>query len=56
MLDWLGETHDHAMCKEAARLLEGAVKQGYASGRIHPAEFGGSGGTESIAATVKSLI
>lgn len=56
MLDWLGEAHDHLMCREAGQILESAVKQGYALGRIKSAEFFGSDGTESIAATVKELI
>ena len=59
MLDWLGERSDGrvgAAPAAAARRLERAVDDVFASGRIVPFEFGGRDGTEAIAAAVASSL
>jgi 3-isopropylmalate dehydrogenase len=57
MLDWLSERSDGAVSvalAEAARRIERAVDEVFASGRITPFEFGGSDGTKAISAAVGS--
>ena len=51
MLDWLADKHDHAPAADAARRIERAVDDAYASG-LRPMEFGGAAGTAAIAAAV----
>ena len=55
MLDWLGQTHDHAPAAEAALRLERAVGNAYASG-IKPMEYGGQDGTAAIANAVMQAL
>ncbi|MEO6032838.1 MAG: isocitrate/isopropylmalate dehydrogenase family protein [Burkholderiaceae bacterium] len=54
MLDWLGERHDNEALVQAARRVERAVDEVFASSRVLPFEFGGSDGTTAIAAAVAS--
>jgi 3-isopropylmalate dehydrogenase len=56
MLEWLGERHGSEGCRTAARKLEAAIKTGFQTGKIQPAEFGGSHGTEDVTRTVIELI
>jgi 3-isopropylmalate dehydrogenase len=52
MLEWLGERHRNERLTEAARVLEGAVREIFKDGSVRPFEFGGSDGTTSISRTV----
>jgi len=52
MLDWLGERHGLRQCVEAAALLERAVDQAFASGKIVTPEFGGKDGTAAVTRAV----
>ena len=48
MLDWLGERFGDARLAEAARRIEHAVDDVFASGRIVPFDLGGGAGTREI--------
>ena len=52
MLDWLGERHGLSQCVEAAMLLECAVDDAFATGRLVTPEFGGKDGTAAVARAV----
>ncbi|HEX4883157.1 MAG TPA: isocitrate/isopropylmalate dehydrogenase family protein [Casimicrobiaceae bacterium] len=52
MLDWLGDRTGEAGLAEAAVRIERAVDAAYASGRLHPVEFGGRDGTKAIAGAI----
>ncbi|MEW6332960.1 MAG: isocitrate/isopropylmalate family dehydrogenase [Thermodesulfobacteriota bacterium] len=52
MLDWLGNRHGTAAPVAAARRLERAVEEGYASREIRPMEFGGPHGTKEVTRAV----
>jgi 3-isopropylmalate dehydrogenase len=54
MLDWLAERHDSGPLAEAAKRIERAVDEVFASGRIVPFELGGRDGTNAIATAVAS--
>ncbi len=54
MLDWLAERNDNDALAQAARRIERAVDEVFASGRVLPFELGGSDGTAAIAAAVAS--
>ncbi|MEP7283452.1 MAG: isocitrate/isopropylmalate dehydrogenase family protein [Rubrivivax sp.] len=54
MLDWLGERHGNAALLAAARRIERAVDEVFASGRVQPFDLGGTDGTAAIAAAVAS--
>ena len=56
MLDWLGERHGHGPCLDAAAVLNRAIEDGFASGDIRPAEFGGPDGTAAITKAVLARI
>ena len=56
MLDWLGERHHSEGCRAAAQKLETAIKTGFETGKIQPAEFGGPHGTEDITKAIIELI
>jgi len=56
MLEWLGERHDIDALKTAAKVLEAAVSEGFASGRVNPKEFGGPHGTKETARAVIDII
>jgi len=56
MLDWLGERHADAACRNAAHALEAAVDRVFAERRVLPSEFGGSDGTAAIAQAVISAL
>ncbi len=48
MLDWLGHRHGVEACGTAARILENAVDDAYASGALRPCEIGGKSTTADI--------
>ncbi len=54
MLDWLGERYDSGPLSEAARRIERAVDEVFASGHLVPFELGGRDGTNAIATAVAS--
>jgi 3-isopropylmalate dehydrogenase len=54
MLDWLAERNDSGPLAEAAKRIERAVDEVFASGRIVPFELGGRDGTNAIATAVAS--
>ena len=56
MLDWLGARHGVERAVEAASLIEDAVTEGFVSGRVQPAEFGGPHGTTEITRTLLDII
>ena len=56
MLDWLGERYGHESCVTAAGVLNQAIEDGFASGQIQPAEFGGPHGTVEITKAVLERI
>lgn len=56
MLEWLAHRHNSDALKDAAALLDGAIREGYAAGHIRPAECGGSDGTRAVANKVIKLI
>lgn len=56
MLEWLAHRHESDALKDAAALLDGAIREGYAAGHIRPAEFGGADGTKAVANKVMKLI
>lgn len=60
MLDWLGERHGIAALGEAARLIEDAVDDAFASKALRPMEFGGDQGlkdaTRAIADTLEKKL
>jgi 3-isopropylmalate dehydrogenase len=55
MLDWLADKHDHQPAADAAIRIERAVDKAYQSG-IKPMEYGGSDGTNAIAAAVMTAL
>jgi 3-isopropylmalate dehydrogenase len=56
MLEWLGERHRVDALTTAARVLEAAVSQGFASGRVNPMEFGGPHGTRDVARSIIDIV
>jgi 3-isopropylmalate dehydrogenase len=52
MLDWLGERHDVAGAREAARLITRAVDDAFRGGRLLTCELGGEAGTQAVATAV----
>jgi 3-isopropylmalate dehydrogenase len=54
LLDWLADRHGTAPLASAARRIETAVDEVFASGRVLPFELGGHDGTAAIAAAVAS--
>ena len=56
MLDWLGEQHGIERLSAAARILENAVRNAYASGSLRPFEHGGNDGTAEITHAVLSQL
>jgi 3-isopropylmalate dehydrogenase len=56
MLDWLGHRHSIDAMVTAARILEDAVEEGFASRRINPMEFGGPHGTKDVVRSVIDII
>ena len=55
MLDWLGRRHSEPSAMKAARLIEAAVDDAFASG-LKSIEFGGEDGTVAIATAVESAL
>jgi 3-isopropylmalate dehydrogenase len=55
MLDWLADKHDHAPAAAAARRIEAAVDQAFASG-IKPPDLGGRDGTPAVAKVVLAAL
>jgi 3-isopropylmalate dehydrogenase len=56
MLDWLGSRHDVAKACEAAALIEAAVEEGFATGKLNPVEFGGPHGCKEITGALLDII
>jgi len=56
MLEWLGERHGMDGLKTAARVLDDAVTEGFASGRVNPMEFGGPHGTREVTRSIIDII
>ncbi len=52
MLDWLADRHASEPLNQASLRLEHAVDAVFASGRLRPFEFGGTDGTQAIAAAI----
>jgi 3-isopropylmalate dehydrogenase len=52
MLDWMADRFADERLAAGARALEQAVDQAFASGSVHPFEFGGRDGTREIASAV----
>ena len=52
MLDWLGERNGLQTCREAGRMLTGAVEAAYATEELHPFETGRKSGLKDIVAGV----
>lgn len=56
MLDWLADTHRLPALASAADLLDRAVRQAFAGGKLLPGEFGGKAGTAQIASAVAEQV
>ncbi len=56
MLDYLAERGGVPVCAEAARLIERAIHNGFASRRLRPMEFGGDMGTIAITRALIELV
>lgn len=56
MLEWLGERHGVAGCRDAARLLERSVDRVFAARTVLTPEFGGKDGTAAVAKAVIAAI
>jgi len=56
MLDWLGDRHGVDALVTAARVLDDAVSEGFASGRVNPMEFGGPHGTREVTRSIIDII
>lgn len=56
MLDWLAERHGFGNLTVAARLIDAAVREGYASQRVRPVEFGGDQGTAEVAGAILRVV
>lgn len=52
MLDWLAERHGVEACADAARLIEDAVAEVLAEGRVRPLDLGGRDGTGAVTAAI----
>jgi 3-isopropylmalate dehydrogenase len=48
MLDWLGHQHDNQQLVQAAKVINQAVENAYASATLLPYELGGTSGTDAI--------
>ncbi|GAB5518654.1 MAG: isocitrate/isopropylmalate dehydrogenase family protein [Rhodothermales bacterium] len=56
MLDWLGETHDHAPARAAGERIESAVEAAFAERRLSTAEYGGADGTAAVTNAVLDML
>jgi len=56
MLDWLGDRHGVDAMTEAGLVLEAAVREGFASGRVQPMEFGGPHGMCAVTRAIVDII
>lgn len=56
MLEWLGEKHDHAGARSAARRLSAAVDAAFAAGSLRSHEMGGADGTQAITDAVRAAL
>lgn len=56
MLEYLSEKSGRPEIEEAASLIERALANGFAQGRLRPMEFGGDMGTRAITAEVVDLV
>ena len=48
MLDWLADKHDLSACADAATIMDNAVAEVLASGKVRPLDLGGQDGTGAI--------
>ena len=56
MLDWLADRHGNESLATAAKVLDDAVYEGFASNRVHPCEFGGQDGTREVTEVILELV
>jgi 3-isopropylmalate dehydrogenase len=56
MLDYLADRSGLAGPAEAAQLIEAAVAEGFAAGRLRPMEFGGDQGTRAVTAELATIL
>ena len=56
MLDYLAEKSGVRAAADAAQLIEQAVEQGFAAGRLRPMEFGGDQGTQTLTNELLDLL
>ena len=56
MLDYLAEKFGEQRYQDAAQMIDDAVENGFATGRIRPTEFGGDMGTRAVAAEVREQL
>ncbi len=56
MLDYVAERHDDESLAAAARLVEDAVQEGFASSRVRPKELGGDQGTVAVTDALVELV
>ncbi len=56
MLEWLGERRGQSAYEDAARLIEGAVDEGFRQGALRPMEFGGDMGLTDMTRTLSRLV
>ncbi|MEM1094679.1 MAG: isocitrate/isopropylmalate dehydrogenase family protein [Bacteroidota bacterium] len=56
MLDWLGDTHDHAPARAAGERIEAAVNAAFAERRLQTAEYGGADGTAAVTNAVLDML
>ena len=56
MMTWLGQRHGDELCTAGGRAIEAAVEKAFATGRLHPVEFGGDAGTMHVTEAVVNEI
>jgi 3-isopropylmalate dehydrogenase len=56
MLEWLGERRGIAALSDAARLIEEAVEEGFATRVLRPAEFGGDQGLKAATLAIADVL
>ena len=56
MLDYMAERHEDESLAAAARLVEDAVHEGFASNRVRPNELGGDQGTIAVTDALVEIV
>ena len=56
MLDYLADKSCRDALRDAARLIDLAVENGFARGRLRPMEFGGDQGTRAVTSELLQLV